>query len=175
MLFRSESGRLYENALEWRFEFPEVLNDDGDFVGFDVVIGNPPYIGGREWGLAKPEFNYYLNTYKGAEYQFDAYILFWELATNLSKNLICYITPNTWLNNQKNLLIRGILLKSKILTIVDYSKIKVFEDATVLPVITLIQKKIANTNKTEILVPSVEDNSSLITKCVMSQIGRAHV
>jgi hypothetical protein len=38
-----ESGRLYENALEWRFEFPEVLNDDGDFVGFDVVIGNPPY------------------------------------------------------------------------------------------------------------------------------------
>lgn len=39
-----ESGRLYENTLEWRFEFPEVLNDDGDFVGFDVVIGNPPYI-----------------------------------------------------------------------------------------------------------------------------------
>ncbi|GBL15767.1 hypothetical protein MTo_03083 [Microcystis aeruginosa NIES-1211] len=39
-----EGGRLYNNALEWRFEFPEVLNDDGDFVGFDVVIGNPPYI-----------------------------------------------------------------------------------------------------------------------------------
>jgi adenine-specific DNA-methyltransferase len=38
-----ESGRLYENALEWRFEFPEVLNDDGDFIGFDMVIGNPPY------------------------------------------------------------------------------------------------------------------------------------
>jgi hypothetical protein len=38
-----ESGRLYENALEWRFEFPEILNDHGDFVGFDVVIGNPPY------------------------------------------------------------------------------------------------------------------------------------
>jgi len=79
-----ESGKIYRNALEWRFEFPQVLNDgvnnDSDFIGFDVVIGNPPYIGGREWGLAKPEFNYYLNTYKGAEYQFDAYILFWELA-----------------------------------------------------------------------------------------------
>ncbi|MFM7476696.1 MAG: hypothetical protein ACKO2T_13540, partial [Microcystis aeruginosa] len=34
-----ESGRLYDNALEWRFEFPEVLNDDGDFVGFDAIIG----------------------------------------------------------------------------------------------------------------------------------------
>lgn len=39
-----ESGRLYENAFEWRFEFPEVLSDRGDFIGFDVVIGNPPYI-----------------------------------------------------------------------------------------------------------------------------------
>ncbi len=38
-----KSNKIYENAFEWRFEFPEVLNDEGDFVGFDVVIGNPPY------------------------------------------------------------------------------------------------------------------------------------
>ena len=38
-----KSNKIYDNAFEWRFEFPEVLNDDGDFVGFDVVIGNPPY------------------------------------------------------------------------------------------------------------------------------------
>jgi Alw26I/Eco31I/Esp3I family type II restriction m6 adenine DNA methyltransferase len=38
-----KNNRLYINALEWRFEFPEVLNDEGDFVGFDCVIGNPPY------------------------------------------------------------------------------------------------------------------------------------
>jgi adenine-specific DNA-methyltransferase len=37
-------NQIYENAFEWRFEFPEVLNDAGDFTGFDVVIGNPPYI-----------------------------------------------------------------------------------------------------------------------------------
>jgi adenine-specific DNA-methyltransferase len=39
-----KSNKIYENAFEWRFEFPEVLNNDGDFVGFDVVIGNPPYV-----------------------------------------------------------------------------------------------------------------------------------
>ena len=39
-----KNNKIYENAFEWRFEFPEVLNDDGDFIGFDVVIGNPPYI-----------------------------------------------------------------------------------------------------------------------------------
>jgi len=38
-----KSNKIYENAFEWRFEFPGVLDDNGDFVGFDVVIGNPPY------------------------------------------------------------------------------------------------------------------------------------
>ncbi|MEA5616400.1 TaqI-like C-terminal specificity domain-containing protein [Cronbergia sp. UHCC 0137] len=164
-----ESGKIYENALEWRFEFPEVLNEEGDFVGFDVVIGNPPYIGGREWGLGKAEFSYYSNNYKGAEYQFDAYVLFWELATVLSKDFICYITPNTWLNNQKNNLIRNIILKLNIIKIADYSKTKVFEDATVLPIITLIQKKINSTNQTEILIPSLENNSQLMSKCIVNQ------
>ena len=45
---------IYANAFEWRFEFPEVLNDNGDFVGFDVVIGNPPYLSSRDFdGILK--------------------------------------------------------------------------------------------------------------------------
>ncbi len=164
-----ESGKLYENAFEWRFEFPEVLDDTGRFIGFDVVIGNPPYIGGREWGLTKTEFNYYLKIYKAAEYQFDAYILFFELATILCKNFICYITPNTWLNNQKTSLIREIILQYNLLEIADYSKTKVFKDATVLPVITLIQKNKSLFNPTYILVPHPENVSQLIHKCKINQ------
>jgi len=38
-----KNNKIYENAFEWRFEFPEVLNDEGDFMGFDVIIGNPPW------------------------------------------------------------------------------------------------------------------------------------
>jgi Alw26I/Eco31I/Esp3I family type II restriction m6 adenine DNA methyltransferase len=38
-----KNNKIYEDAFEWRFEFPEVLDDNGDFLGFDVVIGNPPY------------------------------------------------------------------------------------------------------------------------------------
>jgi adenine-specific DNA-methyltransferase len=38
-----DTGKIYQNAFEWRFEFPEVLNDQGEFIGFDVIIGNPPY------------------------------------------------------------------------------------------------------------------------------------
>ncbi len=37
------NGNGYKNAFEWRFEFPEVLDENGDFMGFDLVIGNPPY------------------------------------------------------------------------------------------------------------------------------------
>lgn len=44
-----KNNKIYENAFEWRFEFPEVLNETGDFVGFDVVIGNPPYLSSKDF------------------------------------------------------------------------------------------------------------------------------
>ena len=43
-----KSNAIYKNAFEWRFEFPEVLNNKGEFEGFDVVIANPPYVFARE-------------------------------------------------------------------------------------------------------------------------------
>jgi Alw26I/Eco31I/Esp3I family type II restriction m6 adenine DNA methyltransferase len=53
-----KTNKIYENAFEWRFEFPEVLNDAGDFLGFDVVIGNPPY------AVIEKERNNILEPYK---------------------------------------------------------------------------------------------------------------
>ena len=38
-----ESKTIFNNSMEWRFEYPEVLEEDGTFYGFDIVIGNPPY------------------------------------------------------------------------------------------------------------------------------------
>ena len=51
-----KTNKIYQNALEWRFEFPEVLNEKGDFVGFDAVIGNPPYIPLEEITFAEKNF-----------------------------------------------------------------------------------------------------------------------
>jgi tRNA1(Val) A37 N6-methylase TrmN6 len=51
-----KANKIFENAFEWRFEFPEVLNDDGDFIGFDVMIGNPPYINKRKLKLNTRSF-----------------------------------------------------------------------------------------------------------------------
>ncbi len=82
-------GRIYENAFEWRFEFPEVLNDDGDFVGFDAVIGNPPYGVKLSEAVKKYFIENYLsaktikNIQKGSS---DTFSLFIELGYNLLKN-----------------------------------------------------------------------------------------
>ena len=75
-----EQNTIYKGSFEWRFEFPEVLNDKGDFVGFDVVIGNPPYLTGSS---VKESMKYFKDVYKTAQYQVDLYLLFMEKSTTL--------------------------------------------------------------------------------------------
>ena len=129
------------DAFDWNANFKTIMAAGG----FDVVVGNPPYLGGREW---KEEFGkrqtYFMNQYEVADYQFDMYVLFWEKCVLLSKNekgFVSLITPNTWLNNQSNLKLRSfILANTHIRSIVDYTQIKVFEDAVVLPIIVTLKK-----------------------------------
>ena len=47
-LVGEEFKTFYSNALEWRLEFPEVSTDNGDYIGLDIIIGNPPYIGEKD-------------------------------------------------------------------------------------------------------------------------------
>ena len=92
-----KSNKIYENAFEWRFEFPEVLNDNGDFVGFDMVIGNPPYGADiKNRGLYK---KLYPNTSFG---QIDTYKFFIERGLNiLQKNMyFSYITSDSYLEQE---------------------------------------------------------------------------
>jgi hypothetical protein len=87
---------LYRNAFEWRFEFPEVLNDDGDFTGFDVVVGNPPYI-----PLESFDNNYrifFKKKYEQIGRKYDSSVLFIIEGLKLLKDdgVISYIAPITW-------------------------------------------------------------------------------
>jgi tRNA1(Val) A37 N6-methylase TrmN6 len=72
-----------------------VLNEKGDFVGFDVVIGNPPY------GTITSGMDYFTNKYVTVEGRFDLFEAFIErgLAITLSSGLVKYILPNTLLTN----------------------------------------------------------------------------
>lgn len=122
-----KANKIFENAFEWRFEFPEVLNDDGDFVGFDVVIGNPPYM--LLQNLPKTEEAYLKTIFKTASYKGDTFGVFIELANSLidEDGIINVIVPYTWISIQQHFELRKLVLKS-LDYIIDLPQ-KVFEHA----------------------------------------------
>ena len=127
-----ESNKIFENAFEWRFEFPEVLNDEGDFVGFDVVIGNPPYVFARD-NFDEQYKQYYYNRYKGLEYQINLYVLFAELTINILKSTGNYslIVPNSLLMVSSTSKIRKLIFSNaSIVEVVNFIG-ESFEDVSV--------------------------------------------
>ncbi|MFN8256407.1 MAG: TaqI-like C-terminal specificity domain-containing protein [Bacteroidales bacterium] len=100
---------IYKNAFEWRFEFPEVLNDNGDFVGFDVVIGNPPYIDIKGLGPIIVE-SLFVN-FSTTENRINLYSLFIELGNLILRNsgVFYFINPNSILMNSSYSKIRNLI------------------------------------------------------------------
>ena len=126
---------LFTNAFEWRFEFPEVLNDEGDFLGFDVVMGNPPYIRQEELGAMKPYLQQHYATWTGTA---DLYVYFVERGLRLLRpgsGLFCYILPNKWMRAGYGKALRSLLLKQELTEIVDFGDLPVFDEATTYPCI----------------------------------------
>jgi hypothetical protein len=117
-----KNNKIYENAFEWRFEFPEVLNDNGDFVGFDVVIGNPPY-GVR---IKRKENASYVNLYnKILDGELETYILFYFLGMKIlsDKGYLSFITPDGWLTNRSASKFRDWLISNNnLIDVFDYYK-----------------------------------------------------
>ncbi|MBN2893649.1 MAG: Eco57I restriction-modification methylase domain-containing protein [Bacteroidales bacterium] len=143
-----KSNKIYENAFEWRFEFPEVLDDNGNFVGFDVVIGNPPYINFAN--LPETEREYY-NKFELYKNKTDLYAFFVGLGAKIKnqKGFICLIIPHTWVSTTSFLPLRKLLLDQiNLMTIVELD-FGVFKDAYVKTVI--IQTDNAPNNKIRLL------------------------
>ncbi|WP_000384848.1 DUF7149 domain-containing protein [Helicobacter pylori] len=104
------SGREYHNAFEWHFEFPEVLDNEGDFLGFDCIIGNPPYMQVKK-GLYSSIF-YPFSEGKDIGKQ-NTYKVFIELGFNLTKQkgLISLITQSSIMCDCSAQFTRELLLK----------------------------------------------------------------
>jgi tRNA1(Val) A37 N6-methylase TrmN6 len=129
---------VYKNAVEWPLEFPEVVNEEGTFEGFDVVIGNPPYLRISDKNLYK----YFQNKFQVAIYRIDTYGLFIEKGLNIvQKNgSLCYICPNTFLTNLQYQNLRKLLLEYELNELIDF-KFQVFDDANVDTVILRVTAK----------------------------------
>ncbi len=126
------SGREYQNAFEWRFEFPEVLDDEGDFLGFDCIIGNPPYIRQEHIKDLKPLLQkQYQDFYNSSS---DIYTYFFALAYHLlkEKGFSAFITSNKYARAKYGAKLRELLLKkTTLVSYMELNALKVFESATV--------------------------------------------
>jgi len=140
-----KTNKIYENAFEWRFEFPEVLNNDGEFMGFDAVIGNPPYIRIQELNEFPEIVKWYNEKYSstGAG-NYDLYIPFIEKSHNLLslKGEHCFINPYKFINSNYGEKIRGIISQNKSLyRAILYNSLQIFEDATTYTGLFFFNKK----------------------------------
>ena len=137
-------NKIFENAFEWRFEFPEVLNDEGAFVGFDVVIGNPPYISAIELKkrIGEAEYAFYKKNYETAKGTVDLYIYFFELSFRIlsAAGTFGFITPNRFLSASYGEALRNHLISnSTFVSVCDFSSVKVFAEAQTYPVVTILR------------------------------------
>lgn len=142
------NNKLYINAFEWRFEFPQLLDKNGNFTGFDIVIGNPPYVFARDSqnkGLTEDIKSYYYKTYKLAKYQLNLYHIFIEKATNLltDNGIFSYIIPNNWLTINTNKVLREYILNMSNIKIINFYK-RIFETADVDSSIVIFSKSDKN-------------------------------
>ncbi|PSB34254.1 class I SAM-dependent DNA methyltransferase [Chlorogloea sp. CCALA 695] len=146
-----ESGRLYENALEWRFEFPEVLNNEGDFIGFDVVIGNPPYIRQEEIKELKTSLQQNYQCYTGVA---DLFVYFYELSLHLLKanGHLTYISSNKYFRAGYGKKLRQLLTDSTTIHyLIDFGDFPVFEEAIAYPSIIILSKIQSDANQVQTL------------------------
>ena len=156
---------IYDNSFEWRYEFPEILDDDGNYIGFDVLISNPPYI---QLQLAYNDTMKYADLYKIMNYEtfdrtVDIYCLFYERGIQIAKDngILCYISSNKWMRAGYGEKLRNFFLKNNPLLLLDLGP-GIFESATVDTCIIMLQKsKIKDKYSLRAVTITKEKNLSL--------------
>ena len=139
---KTQQKSYADNTFEWLMEFPETLSDTGQFIGFDIITGNPPYIPlqklgdesknyGRMVFNANNELEPLYQTYNAKG---DIYSLFYERGLHLLKQggLLCFITSNKWMRTDYGKSTRRFLLDNvnpKLL--IDFPCLQLFDKATV--------------------------------------------
>ncbi|WQS08095.1 class I SAM-dependent DNA methyltransferase [Helicobacter pylori] len=158
-----DENECYANALEWRFEFPEVLDDEGDFLGFDCIIGNPPYIRQEQIKDIKPLLEkQYQDFYNSTA---DIYTYFFALSYHLlkEKGFNAFITSNKYARAKYGAKLRELLLKkTTIVSYMELNALKVFESATVdTSIMSFIKKTPPKESRFNYYEPTPDDKNDL--------------
>lgn len=144
----------FEGSFEWRFEFPEILREDGKFIGFDLIIGNPPYIQ-LQTNNSQLADHYDKLGYKTFRRSGDIYCLFFERTWKLLADggQLSLITSNKWLKVNYGKPTRKFIGDNlNPIVLLDFGANNVFENASVLTDIIIANKE---KNKHETLAATV--------------------
>jgi len=126
---------IYKNAFEWRFEFPEVLNNNGDFEGFDLIIGNPPYIRQEE---VKEMSSFFQRNFKSFSGKSDIYVFFYEKGIDILKKngILNFITSGKFFEaSYGKPLIDFLIQETEIKSVLNFNDLPVFDGVTAYPLI----------------------------------------
>jgi hypothetical protein len=126
-----EEAKIFKEAVEWRFEFPNLLDKEGNFEGFDIVIGNPPYLKERDNAHIFEPVNKSPLGLKWHQGKMDFWFYFLHQSMNLinEKGVISFITSRYWLNSQgAKKLINRVEEELSFTNVVDIGKLKVFQN-----------------------------------------------
>ncbi|MDB0615836.1 TaqI-like C-terminal specificity domain-containing protein [Tenacibaculum dicentrarchi] len=137
------NNAIYNNAFEWRFEFPEVLSEEGNYIGFDTIIGNPPYVQlSKIKSTSLKEKKYLIKKFGTSGGRLNTYIFFIHQSEKIcNKNgFVSYIIPNTILTQDYYKETRRLLLEDIKLYEVGYFDNLPFDDAVVETVIISYSK-----------------------------------
>ena len=130
----------FSNSLEWMFEFPEVLDEKGRFVGFDAIIGNPPYVQLQSMGEMSDVYS--KRDYSCYNKSADLYCLFVERAYSLLKKngYFSFIMPNKWMLVDYGKELRQFMSQTSLKKILNFGDVQFFADATIYVCIFVSQK-----------------------------------
>jgi len=135
-----DSPLEFDKAFDWHKEFPQVFEKGG----FDVVIGNPPYV--HLENIREESEKLATQNYQTYDKRGDLYALFVERGFSILKEsgYISYIMPNKWLQAGYGKSLRGYFLSKKIVRLIDFGDIQIFEGATTYPCIFIYQNEDSN-------------------------------
>jgi type I restriction-modification system DNA methylase subunit len=128
-----------DKAFSWEKEFPEVFSKGG----FDVVIGNPPYVRHESIKEYKPAFQARFESFLGTA---DLYVYFIELGVFLLKTQgkLGFINPNKFIKASYGKNIKQFLSQHQIEQLIDFGELNVFQDAVTSPLILIVSKTKTN-------------------------------
>jgi hypothetical protein len=129
---------VHPKAFDWRAAFPEVFEQGG----FDVVIGNPPYIRSEWLSPYKAHWHSEFETFDGVA---DIFTYFFERGLNVLRagGRLAFITSGSWVRGNFGAPLRAfIAANASVESMIDFGEFQPFEDAEMIrPTITIIQKR----------------------------------